>query len=48
MSKDLIGVPVKRRTLLKASLALGAMQVASPFVVQSLADDPVKIGWTIR
>ena len=44
MSKGLIGVPVKRRTLLKASLALGAMQVASPFVVQSLADDPVKIG----
>ena len=44
MSKDLIGVPVKRRTLLKAGLALGAMQVASPFVVKSLADDPVKIG----
>jgi branched-chain amino acid transport system substrate-binding protein len=44
MSKGLIGVPVKRRTLLKAGLALGAMQVASPFVVQSLADDPVKIG----
>src|SRR6202790_1800871 len=44
MSKDLIGVPVKRRTLLKGGLALGAMQVASPFVVKSLADEPVKIG----
>jgi branched-chain amino acid transport system substrate-binding protein len=44
MSKDLISVPVKRRSLLKAGLALGAMQVASPFVVKSLADEPVKIG----
>ena len=44
MSKDLISVPVKRRTILKAGLALGAMQVASPFVVKSLADEPVKIG----
>ncbi len=44
MSKDVISTPVKRRTLLKAGLALGAMQVASPFVVKSLADEPVKIG----
>src|SRR5271156_4638702 len=44
MSKDLISVPVKRRTILKAGLAIGAMQVASPFVVKSLADEPIKIG----
>jgi branched-chain amino acid transport system substrate-binding protein len=44
MSKNLIGVPLKRRTLLKAGLALGSMQIASPFVVKSLADEPVKIG----
>src|ERR1700691_1910911 len=44
MSKDLVSVPVQRRTILKAGLALGAMQVASPFVVKSLADEPVKIG----
>jgi len=44
MSKDLIGVPLRRRTILKAGLALGAMQVASPFVVKSLADEPVRIG----
>ncbi len=44
MSKALISVPVKRRTILKAGLALGAMQVASPFVVRSLADETVKIG----
>src|SRR6202047_4702122 len=41
---NLIGRPVRRRTLLKAGLAIGAMQVASPFVVKSLADEPVKIG----
>ena len=30
--------------MLKAGLAVGALQVASPFVVKSLADEPVKIG----
>jgi len=44
MSKALIDSPIKRRTLLKAGLAIGAMQVASPFVVKSLADEPIKIG----
>src|ERR1700739_3998307 len=44
MSKGLISTPEKRRTILKAGLPLGAMQVASPFVVKSLADEPVKIG----
>ncbi len=44
MSKDFISSPVRRRTILKAGLAIGAMQVASPFVVKSLADEPVKIG----
>jgi branched-chain amino acid transport system substrate-binding protein len=44
MSINLISRPVRRRTILKAGLAIGAMQVASPFVVKSLADEPVKIG----
>jgi len=44
MSKDVIRTPVQRRTILKAGLALGAMQVASPFVVKSLADEPIKMG----
>ncbi len=44
MSRDLISRPVRRRTILKAGLAIGALQVASPFVVKSLADEPVKIG----
>ncbi len=44
MSKDLIGRAVQRRTILKAGLAIGAMQVASPFVVKALAEEPIKIG----
>ena len=44
MPEDLIGRPLRRRTILKAGLAIGALQVASPFVVKSLADETVKIG----
>lgn len=35
---------IGRRALIKAGGALGAMQVASPFVVRALGDQPVKIG----
>lgn len=35
---------IGRRMLIKAGGALGAMQVASPFVVRALGDQPVKIG----
>jgi branched-chain amino acid transport system substrate-binding protein len=41
---DFLNPPLYRRTLLKAGLAIGAMQIASPFVVKSLAEEPVKIG----
>src|SRR5271168_2663630 len=44
MSKEIIGARIPRRTVLKAGLAIGAIQIASPFVVKSLADEPVKIG----
>jgi branched-chain amino acid transport system substrate-binding protein len=44
MFKDLSGRSVQRRTILKAGLAIGAMQAASPFVVKALADQPIKIG----
>jgi branched-chain amino acid transport system substrate-binding protein len=44
MSYERVNIPMQRRTILKAGLAIGAMQVASPFVVKSLADEPVKIG----
>src|SRR5665213_1733813 len=45
MSKEFVSAPIKRRTILKAGLAIGALQVSSPFVVKSLADDAVKIGF---
>ena len=35
---------IRRRTLLKASLAVGVLQVASPFVFRARAADVVKIG----
>jgi branched-chain amino acid transport system substrate-binding protein len=44
MSKEFFSRPLRRRTLLKAGFALGAMQVACPFVVKSQADESVKIG----
>jgi branched-chain amino acid transport system substrate-binding protein len=44
MSKDFSRAPIKRRTVLQAGLAIGAAQIAGPFVVKSLADEPVKIG----
>ena len=38
------GPTIGRRTLLKAGLAAGAMQVASPFIVKALGEEPIKIG----
>jgi branched-chain amino acid transport system substrate-binding protein len=35
---------LRRRTLLKAGLAIGAMQIASPFVIKALGEEPVKFG----
>jgi branched-chain amino acid transport system substrate-binding protein len=36
--------PVGRRTVLKAGLAAGVMQVTSPFIVKALGEEPIKIG----
>jgi branched-chain amino acid transport system substrate-binding protein len=44
MSKDIFNPLLRRRTILKAGLAIGAMQITSPYVVKSLADEPIKIG----
>ncbi len=44
MLKDLISRPVQRRAILKAGLTIGAMQIASPYVVKSLAEEPIRIG----
>src|SRR5271168_4352427 len=36
---------MKRRTLVKAGLVLGAAQVASPFIIQARGEEPIKIGF---
>ncbi len=35
---------VNRRTLIKATTALGAMQLASPFIISARGETPIKIG----
>jgi branched-chain amino acid transport system substrate-binding protein len=35
---------VGRRTLIKAGAALGAMQLASPFIIKARGEEPIKIG----
>jgi branched-chain amino acid transport system substrate-binding protein len=37
-------LPVARRTVLKVGLACGACEIAAPFPIQALGDEPVKIG----
>ena len=36
---------VGRRTILKTGAAIGALQIASPFIIQARGETPVKIGW---
>ena len=43
-AKHFNGRALRRRTVLKGGLAIGAMQIASPFVVRALGEEPVKIG----
>ena len=38
-------VSIGRRRLLTATAALGAMQVASPFVIRARGEVPIKFGW---
>ena len=44
MSISRSAVGIRRRTLLKSGLAIGVLQVASPFVLRARAADVVKIG----
>ena len=44
MQSNPFDLKVARRTLLKAGIALSAVQVASPFVIKARAEEPVKIG----
>ena len=36
--------PVDRRTILKASAAIAAVQITSPFIITARGDTPVRIG----
>jgi branched-chain amino acid transport system substrate-binding protein len=38
------GPKIGRRTLLKAGLAAGAMQVTGPFIIKALGEEPIKFG----
>ena len=44
MLKTIFNRAVGRRTLLKTGAALGAMQLASPFIIQARGETPIKIG----
>ena len=45
LSTAVLDTAVRRRTLLKAGIALGASQViAAPFIVSALGEEPIKIG----
>src|SRR6185295_4300805 len=44
MGKKSSSESVSRRTLLKAGVAIGALQVASPFVLRARGEKPVRIG----
>lgn len=43
--KALINRGVGRRTVLKAGLAAGAVQLASPFIISARAEQPIKMGF---
>jgi branched-chain amino acid transport system substrate-binding protein len=44
MAENMVGFRVDRRTVLKATLAAGAAQVAAPFIISARAETPIKIG----
>ena len=39
---------VGRRTLIKAGAVLGAMQLASPFIIKARGETPSRSAWSIR
>jgi branched-chain amino acid transport system substrate-binding protein len=44
MSAEIIKRPIGRRKVLQAGLAVGALQVTSPFIVKALGEEPIRIG----
>lgn len=45
MSTRLNAFSLRRRTLLQGIAAVGAMQVASPFIIKARAEEPIKFGF---
>jgi branched-chain amino acid transport system substrate-binding protein len=44
MKGHLLGIKLGRRTLLKGAAAVGALQVASPFIIAARGETPIKVG----
>src|SRR5258708_31605665 len=44
MSRSGVSVGIDRRALIRAGAAIGALQVASPFIIQARGETPIKIG----
>ena len=44
MTSSIFNLRFDRRKLLKGTAALGALQVASPFIIQARGETPIKIG----
>src|ERR1700686_1460715 len=44
MSGSRVSVGIGRRALIRAGAAIGALQVASPFIINALGETPIKIG----
>ena len=44
MPADILSRRLKRRSLLKAGLLVGAAQVAAPFLIKARGEEPIKIG----
>ena len=44
MPADILSRQLKRRSLLKAGLLVGAAQVAAPFLIKVRGEEPIKIG----
>ncbi|HEX9449048.1 MAG TPA: ABC transporter substrate-binding protein [Dongiaceae bacterium] len=45
MTTRIFSTPLRRRTLIQGAAAIGALQLASPFIIKARADDPVKFGF---
>ena len=44
MTSQTFNPKFNRRTLIKGAAALGAFQVASPFIIQARGETPIRIG----